>query len=280
MSGALVRRLKQFRWDFVRATQVARLAGGPAGAARIMAAWPRLAAKTSAGRQNGALRVSWRSEGRDFSARLPDISALWVLREVFLLEHYELPDEVQPDVIVDLGSNVGISVLYFADRFPNARILAVEAEPDTFRLLETNTAHLPQVTRVHAAITDHDGEVSLYSGAESWGASTMPAPEHSTRNVVPSLTLDHLAEQNEVEHIDLLKMDIEGAEAAVIRSARALRTADTVVFEFHREHSDDDLWTLLEPLPDVAHLRVVGDSDTHALVTLRSERPEGAEHQA
>src|SRR5262249_23571033 len=159
-------------------------------AARIMAAWPVLAAKTSAERQNGgnALPVRWRSGGRDFSARLPDISALWVLREVFLLEHYDLPDEVQPEGVVDPRSNVGISVLYSADRFPNARILAVEADPDTFRLLEANTAHLHQVTCVHAAITDHDGEVPLYSGPESWGASTTPAPEHSTRHVVPSLT--------------------------------------------------------------------------------------------
>jgi FkbM family methyltransferase len=263
--------MKRFRWDFVRATQVARLAGNPAGAARIMATWPMLAAKTSAEQNGGALPVRWRRDGRDFSAQLPDISALWVLREVFLLGHYDLPDDVQPEVIVDLGSNVGISVLYFADRFPNARIIAVEADPDTFRLLEANTSRLSQVTCVHAAITDHDGEVPLYSGAESWGASTMPAPEHSTRHVVPSLTLDRLAEQHGVERIDLLKMDIEGAEAAVIRSAPALGAAGTVVFEFHREHSDDDLWTLLEPLPGVKHLRVVGDSDTHALVTLRSQ---------
>jgi FkbM family methyltransferase len=270
VTGAVIDRLKQVRWDFVRATQVARLAGGPADAARIMWAWPALSAKAGARRSNGALRVSWRSAGAAFSAALPDISALWVLREVFLLEHYDLPADVQPSVIVDLGSNVGISVLYFAARFPQARILAVEADPNTFRLLEDNTAHLDQVTRVHAAITDHDGDVDLYAGTESWGSSIMPAPEHSTRHVVPALTLDGLAKLHGIERIDLLKMDIEGAEAAVIRSARTLREADTVIFEFHREHSDEDLWALLDPLPR-EHLRVVGDSDTHALVTLRSE---------
>jgi FkbM family methyltransferase len=270
MAG-VVRELNALRWDLVRTLQVARIGAGPLGRAQVLWAWLALSLKQRSRRLQGlSVRVRWRSGDDVLSARLSDLSELWVLREVFVLEHYALPPDVVPGVVVDLGSNVGISVLYFASRFPEARIVAVEAEPEAFARLRANTGHLNRVTPVHAAIADHDGETMIFSGEESWGASTIRAPEHSSEHVVPAMTLDSLAEAHGLDRIDLLKMDVEGAEVPILRSARALRGAGTVVFEFHREHSDEDLWSLVERVPELRLTRVHGDSDTHPLVTLRA----------
>jgi FkbM family methyltransferase len=269
--GGLAADLNAMRWDLVRTLQIARIGAGPLGGARVLWAWLALSLKRRSARLRGlSVRVRWRSGDAELSARLSDLSELWVLREVFVLEHYALPSDVAPEVIVDLGSNVGISVLYFASRFPRARIVAVEAEPDAYARLRANTGHLERVTPVHAAIADHDGEAVIFSGDESWGASTIRAPEHSQQRVVPAMTLDRLAAVHRLDRIDLLKMDVEGAEVPIVRTAQALRRAGTVIFEFHREHSDEDLWTLVERVPELRLARVYGDTDTHPLVTLRS----------
>jgi FkbM family methyltransferase len=269
--GGLVRELNALRWDLVRALQVARIGAGPLGRARVLWAAAALWLKQHTGRlPELSVRVRWRSGEAELSASLSDLSELWVLREVFVLEHYALAPDIAPGVIVDLGSNVGISVLYFASRFPQARIVAVEAEPGAYERLRANTGHLHRVTAVHAAIADHDGQAVIFSGDESWGASTIRAPEHSAEHVVPAMTLDRLAEVHRLDRIDLLKMDVEGAEVPILRSAQALRRAGTVIFEFHREHSDEDLWSLVERVPELRLARVYGDTDTHPLVTLRS----------
>ena len=217
------------------------------------------------------IRLRWRGPGGEpMSAVIADASEIWVLREVFVLGEYDVALTRPPTLVVDLGANIGLSVLYFKARYPDARIVAVEPDAGAFARLQANTAHLDGVTLVRAAVTDHDGEVTLYCGRASWASSTIASPAAVTEATVPAMTLDRLmATTCPADPLDLLKLDIEGSEAAVLASQSA-RAAGAIVFEFHREHSDDSLSDLLDGLEGegLRVARILGQADVHPLVTL------------
>jgi FkbM family methyltransferase len=212
--------------------------------------------------------VEWQGPAGPLRAVVADVTELWAIWETFVEHEYELADGLEPTTILDLGSNVGISVLYFSSLYPTARIIAVEADPNTFNLLRQNTAHLDAVTPVHAAVAKHSGEVTLYSGAGSLASSLLPADDRNQAHVVPAQTLDGLTAELGIERVDLIKMDIEGAEVDVIGSSRVLETAEVVLFEFHQEHSDESLWTVLGRLPAYRMRRFRGDSQGRPVVEL------------
>jgi FkbM family methyltransferase len=203
------------------------------------------------------------------SARIADVSELLVIRDVFVLKEYEPPIELTPAVIVDLGSNVGISVLYFKARYPGARIIAVEPHPETFKRLRQNTAQLRDVQCVQAAIDGDQGTVAIYASDLSWSPSIIPSQSRPRRYEVPAMTLDALVATQGLRHVDLLKIDIEGAEDHALASDAVSDSTDVIIFEFHRELSARSLEDVLRDLPHFEVVRIVGINRRHPLVTLK-----------
>jgi FkbM family methyltransferase len=261
--------LRRFAAELLRFADLREIVpkGGPR--LRLAYAWVVLSLKQRlAPRARLRCSVTWSVDGRRMQASVGDTSELRVIREMFVLEEYDLPATVQPSAIVDLGSNAGLSVLFFKNRYPDARILAVEPVPHVFERLRHNTAHLPGVTLVNAAVTDHNGPVALHTGAKSWTAAQAPHVLRPERLEVNGITLDTLLERNGFGDMDLLKMDIEGAEVQVLSSSQAARRCRMLVFEFHQEHSPGTVWDLLESLPDHHLVRFRDDSEKHPLLTL------------
>lgn len=189
-------------------------------------------ARHRAPRRERTLRLAHR--GRRFALTVTTMADLHVLREVFLDGEYAGDSAGPVASIVDLGANIGVSVRFFALEHPQARILAVEPEPRAFALLERNTADLPQVTRVQAAASDSEGEMTLYVGDELWSSSMTAHDRAGTATTVPTRTLAALlAGWNDGRPPDLLKIDIEGAEHAVLSQPGALEGVRTVLGEYH-----------------------------------------------
>jgi len=134
--------------------------------------------------------------------------------------------------IIDCGANIGVGIKWWKQEFPSARVLAFEADPDLFQILTRNCAHLPGVELVNAAVWDGDGTLpfSAKGGEGGHVAELCAAPAEGATIAVRSARFRNLLG----EHCDLLKMDIEGAEARVIRDcANALAMVDRVFVEFH-----------------------------------------------
>ncbi len=118
------------------------------------------------------------------------------------------------DVVVDIGSGVGQEVMPFARVIgPSGKLVAIEAHPGTFRLLQHNVArnHLDNVIAVNAAVTDKPGSVRI--------AGEVGGLENRVGEVgveVRATTVDDLMRVLGIEHIDFLKMNIEGAEREAI----------------------------------------------------------------
>jgi FkbM family methyltransferase len=150
-----------------------------------------------------------------------------VIRQCFEDRQYEIPQRAhcamidklyehilaagrQP-LIVDCGSNIGASVLWFASRYPRAHVLAVEPARDNFELLRQNCAHLDADLRL-AGIASEDGFARLTDPGEgSLAYRTIPA---GTESGLPAVSLPTLLKsKSPLTYTSfLLKLDIEGAE--------------------------------------------------------------------
>lgn len=118
--------------------------------------------------------------------------------------------------ILDLGANIGVSVVAFRSMFPDAKIIAVEMNRENFNLLRENCSCDPLTKLENAAIWSRDGFVEQVDvGEGEWGLRVGDHPGKSLGEV-PSFTFSTILRKNEIDCVDVCKMDIEGAEAAVL----------------------------------------------------------------
>ncbi|MDX6377291.1 MAG: hypothetical protein QOE98_1594 [Gaiellaceae bacterium] len=250
-------------WHLRRAAQLASLFCSPAGTLRVVAKAARLAANDAGPRR--AARPTTLELGELGTVAVRDFSELLVLWEVFVARVYdvpELPDAAE--IVVDLGCNVGASLLWFRRRYPEARLVGYEADPVTAGLARRNTSALSDV-EVHAvAIAAQDGETTLWRlPGQSWASGTAPAGDDSPRDASPvtvrAVTLDAVLRRLGAP-VDVLKIDIEGAEHAVLEPATELERVGVVVGEYHPAPGRS--WTTLRrSLPGFAVLPASAPDD-------------------
>jgi FkbM family methyltransferase len=159
-----------------------------------------------------------------------DHSQMLVILETVVDAGYEdpqLPDDV--DLIIDAGCNIGASTAWFARRYPRAQIVAVEADHKTAQLAKHNLRGFQNVDVLHAAVSDRSGTASLWLDRESWASSTAAGTGECV--TVPAVALDDLIERGGPRR--LLKLDIEGAEHAVLRASERLGEVVFITGEYH-----------------------------------------------
>lgn len=144
-------------------------------------------------------------------------------REIFLNGQYAVNLSDTPRVIVDAGANIGLSAVLFANRFPGARIVAIEPEPSNYELLKKNAAPYGQIETFRAALWDKCGTVGIFdSGMGNSAFQTKAAtPSSGGKHTAKSVTLDRLIADCGIEFVDFLKVDVEGAEVEIFRQAGA-----------------------------------------------------------
>ena len=186
--------------------------------------------------------------GAVYKLSLRDRSEFEVMHEVLVRREYEIALEEAPDVILDLGAHVGFSVLFFRSLFPRARLVALEADPATFELLDCNVGQLPGVDVINAAVGHERGLRWLVRGDLSWGSRLSSEPSPGALRV-QTRTLDDVLDAVGVDGLRcLVKLDVEGAEWEVLSSVEDLTRIDVVVGELHPgliPVSPDDFFRLL-----------------------------------
>ena len=134
-------------------------------------------------------------------------------------------------VILDCGSNVGVSAAFFSLNYPEAEIKCYEADPDVFQLLEENIKNnkLENINTINAAVWINDNGIRFNQDFIDGGCIEL---SENPGVKVNSLRLrDELARY---EKVSLLKMDIDGAEAAVIEDCKdSLGNVDNILIEYH-----------------------------------------------
>ena len=166
-----------------------------------------------------------------FPCRIPDgpsFLASW--EEIFDREIYNFRQSNDEPRILDCGANVGVSCLYFRKCFPHARITAFEPDPKIFAYLQSNLAcsGCHDVELIAKAVWSSNTTLRFWS--EGADAGRIDSGERPNAIKIPAVRLRDFLN----EPVDLLKMDIEGAETEVMLDiAPRLRNVRNVFVEYH-----------------------------------------------
>ena len=157
-----------------------------------------------------------------------------LLTQIFVRKDYEI-DARGVRRILDLGSNIGMAAIYLTRMFPEAEIACVEPSPQNIPTLKQAFALNNIRGRVfEAAVGAEDGSIDLYL-SDRPDCTSVHRSDHAQSTVkVPLVTVPHVMEQMGWDSIDLLKIDIEGAEKSVLtRNNSWLRRVRYITGESH-----------------------------------------------
>jgi FkbM family methyltransferase len=192
----------------------------------------------------------------------------WIFEEIFINREYAPEEGAKVERVVDAGANIGLATLFFKHHFPDVQITCFEPDPTNFSFLQRNLEQngLEGVTVHNVALAPEEGTATLYFNAAvrdtcqsvSRGFAESVAEELEPAEI-RAVPLAPYLEQP----VDILKMDIEGAEAAVLRAARdSLANVSMIRLEYHRA-GDNRLHDVLETVEHAGHdYRVSGPSSS------------------
>ena len=190
-------------------------------------------------KKESVFAVSLKKFGKVFTAYITDGSDLGVLREIFIEEQYAIELGTAPRTILDIGSNVGFSVLYFSLKYPDADIYACEPDPRTYKKLVRNITGLQHVHTFDGAIGDADELMSFYVHPESSMSSSFIDRTGSEKPIkVPTKRLATFLEEEGLTSVDLVKFDVEGSEFRIFSSFDNMERISALVGELHLDLID------------------------------------------
>ncbi len=168
---------------------------------------------------------------------------IYIFNEIFIKGAYYFKTEKTNPFIIDCGSNIGLSVLYFKIIYPNADIIAFEPDEEAFLCLKSNSElnKLKSVEILKKAVCDTDGEIALFYDKEQPGALNMSTVQQrlpKDKKIVEAVRLSKFINRE----IDFLKMDVEGAEQHILEELikeNKLRYIKQMVIEYHH-HIDKE----------------------------------------
>jgi FkbM family methyltransferase len=218
---------------------------GWAKAMRLAAGFP-FVLSTRANRKAYELmgRCGMTVKGRRLVFAHPDVR---FIDEIILKGCYTSSDgfEIRPDwTIVDCGANIGIFTMFAAIQATEGRVFAVEPAEYNCDLLRENIAAngFKNVHVLKLAVSDSSGTGTLLL--------THPGNEHIRKGVIDgsnlkteevrTVTMTELLDSLELNHVDLLKMDVEGMEFEVFKDIAWLERVQRVVLEVHFEVGDPE----------------------------------------
>lgn len=129
----------------------------------------------------------------------------------------------EPENIIDAGGNIGLAAIFYAVKFPKAQIVTIEPDSDNFYLLCENIKPYPNIKAVRGAVWDKTTELCIVNRKNAvWDNGTLNAGKYIVGEdkvdgeiIVPAYTIDNIIEKYNMDKVDILKMDVEGAEREI-----------------------------------------------------------------
>ena len=168
-------------------------------------------------------------------------AAQQTIHEIFHEQGYVFQASTLTPLIIDAGSNIGIATLFFKKCYPKAKILCFEPDPVAFEILQKNVSmnQLHDVTLYNLALSNRFGKVKFY------GQVDVKTPDTRGNSILPGwglqrptsccIEVDATCLSRYIqEPVDLLKLDIEGAEQIVLQElGDKLELVKEIVLEIH-----------------------------------------------
>lgn len=164
-----------------------------------------------------------------------DFEVFW---DIFVDKEYNVELNNPPKVIIDLGSNVGYSVIFFKLKYPEARVYACEPIRETYQRLQANTRQFDDnsVSTHQIAIVDKKGQTTMYASRKKSMSASVHLRDSSFKQKTETVNVTNLEKffaDNNIDHADLLKFDVEGAEGLIFQDRFAVDHVDVIIGEAH-----------------------------------------------
>ena len=159
----------------------------------------------------------------------PDLK---VVNRTLFDSEFKAIELTNPQVIIDIGAYIGTSAIYFARKFPDASVYAIEPENENFDLLQKNTANFRSVKLFKGAIWGKQEQRALLNRSTGpWGYTISETfnETHATSQMIDCIQLSDFMTMHQIEWIDLLKIDAEGSEKSIFQNAELWIDKVTVI---------------------------------------------------
>jgi len=144
--------------------------------------------------------------------------------QVFVRREYDIELPLEPRFIIDAGGNVGYTAVWFANRYPAAKIVVIEPDAANCKLLRENTASYPQVELIQAGVWPRAGHLIIVTHDQTgrflgeWGFRVEESDEPAGETI-RAVTLGEILRGSGQPAIDVLKLDVEGAEKEIFSAS-------------------------------------------------------------
>lgn len=138
---------------------------------------------------------------------------------VILGDQYLTKADFPVRTIIDAGANIGTSTVYFASLYPEAEICAIEPSQTNFERLKANTEEYPNVKCLCGALAGREGHVKIKDTSCQHDSFRVGQCDEESAGSVPAWDLPACLELMGWSHVDLLKVDVEGAEVEIFSEA-------------------------------------------------------------
>ncbi len=160
-----------------------------------------------------------------------------IFTQIFMRDELNVLFSKNPELIIDGGANIGLATLYFKNKYPNAKIIAVEPELSNFELLKKNTEPYKNIACLNNGIWSKNCFLEIIDeGNGNASFITKELSEHNnTHTTINSITIDEIMERFHFDKIDLLKLDVEGSEREIFKSnyEKWLQKTQNIIVEMH-----------------------------------------------
>jgi len=156
-------------------------------------------------------------------------------KEIFMKREYDvtLPATLIPTVIVDGGANVGFTSVFFANKYPSAKIFSIEPDAANFTCLVNNTRNYATITPIKGALWYKAELLNVVD--KGYGDRGFVIEKNDEANTLQATSLADLMQHYQLTHLDILKLDIEGSEKEVFSEnyQRWLPRTKCLIIELH-----------------------------------------------
>lgn len=184
-----------------------------------------------------------------------------VFKQIFMDDEYKplvqaiKSKNIKINVIVDLGANIGLSTIYFNNIFENVNIYAVEPDSKNFKQLKLNISNKENIFTENVAIWSEkidlvENLAKPFKGGEDWSKTFIASENADIGEKIKGITIDELINKYNLTTIDLLKIDIEGAERYIFdlkNDLNFLNQTKVIAIEIHDEFTiRTDIYQILK----------------------------------
>lgn len=160
------------------------------------------------------------------------VSDVFMFEQIFVDNQYNIEIKFEPKTIIDLGANVGFASVYFANKFPDAKILAIEPDESNYQAAIKNLNAYKNVSLIKGAIWNKSENINLIDSGHGEAAYMVKPGEGE--NMIRAYTIPEIFKILNVEEVDILKIDIEGSEKEIFEDGDAwINKAKIIIVETH-----------------------------------------------